>query len=175
MTIKELRTELLARLDESFAPLGYQRTDQTFARECGAYRLLFHLAFIQHGAADCDVTADVAVRHHQIESKLNAARTDLSAREAEQTATIGAELGNLNGTGQQRSTLRTASDVRPVIDDLMAWFDRVAQPFFRRFASPHEILRTLQIDDRYSKLLIPITEQRVRVRDALLELYGGAV
>ena len=98
--MKELRELLLQRLDEKLKSFGFRlrKTRQRFYKEAGQCRQIFHIAFINH-SYDFDITADVAVRYHQIEDLINEENAYLSQAQKKSTATLGAELGNILGIG----------------------------------------------------------------------------
>ena len=167
MRLKQLQQSILERLAEMLAPTGFRKIASSFWKESGPARLVLHLSFIGH-AADVDVTADVAVRHHQVEEVLNAER-QLTIHEERQTATVGAELGNLAGLGQHRWTVAARTDVDPVCSDIRDWFQRIGDPFLRRFSSAEETLRVLETDGEEAGLICPIPATRGRIRDVLRE------
>lgn len=166
MATRELSDALLRELAAALEPRGYARREQSFWRETGPCRLAFHVAFIRHHA-DVDVTADVAVRHHSVENLLNADRSDLSARERMRTATVGAQLGHLAGIGQQRWSLARPEDVAAAAQEILAWFERLGEPWLTRFASLEEVGRVLQDAGPESWLICPISERRAAILSAI--------
>jgi hypothetical protein len=169
--LKDLRAALLDRLDESLRPLGFRKRQQSFHLESGPCRRSFHIAFVNH-ASDFDVTADVAVRHHAVEDLLNERRPNLSARERKDTATIGAELGNIAGVGQHRWRVAAAGDVEPVAEDILGWFRRVGEPFLHRYADLEAVSRALAADGAEARLICPIPQLRAETAAAILEVTG---
>ena len=154
MTLEELRQRLLARLAELVEPaFKLTKRDRTFWKDAGPVRYALHISFINH-ADDFDVTVDVAIRHHSVEDVLNAER-QLGPRERRETATVGAELGNLAGVGQHRWTVVAEGDVEPVALGIVDWFGRIGEPFLQRFASPAETLRVLEADGPEARMISP--------------------
>ena len=166
MTLKAFRQQVLDELAEQLAPAGYRRREQSFYREAGSVRHVLHVAIIPH-TSDFDITADVAVRHHAVEELLNAQVSHLSPREKRQTATVGAELGNLAGVGQHRWTVAHESDVRPAVLGILEWFERLGQPFLERFSSAATILRVLDQGGDEARLICPFPDRWPKVRAAL--------
>ena len=167
-----LRSDLLATLEAALVPAGFRRSDQSFRKPWGQARLCVHVSFIKH-AADFDATIDVAVRHNQVEDRLNATRSDLSAREKRQTATIGVELGNWAVGRSHRWTVAAPSDVAGVAASMMAEIRHTGLPFLERFASLAEVGRVLDVDQKEARLICPVPEKRVAVRAIIRELLDG--
>lgn len=174
MLLKDVRAVLLAELARTLAPKGYRRREQTFVRDFERGQFMLHVAFVHHGGLDSDVTADVAVRHHDVENTLNANRTDLRPREAGRTATVGAELGNLAGDGVHRWTLTAASDVSALAAMIVERLMLVGDPFFRRFSSAIETLKVLEADNRLARLICPIPAHRTATIGALRDHLANA-
>ena len=166
MLLADLRRTLLTELAAALASRGYRKSGQSFRKEEGPHRLSLHVAFINH-VDDFDVTADVAVRHHAVEEIRNLSNTLISAREKKETATIGAELGNLAGVGQHRWTVRERRDIEPVAADILEWFDRIGVPFLERFSSIGETARVLTQDGSEARLICPFPEKRRSVLEAI--------
>ena len=164
--MKELRKELLLRLDERLRPLGFIKKGQSYRRELGRCRQAFHISFINH-AGDFDVTADVAVRHHAVEGVLNNERAHLKDSEKTETYTVGAELGNIIGTGQHRWTVTDANDISAVVDSAMSYFARVGLPFLERFSSLEETYRVLRDGGSEAQEICPLPDERQRVKEII--------
>jgi hypothetical protein len=173
MLLADLRRTLLTELAVALATRGYRKNGQSFRKDEGPHRLSFHVAFINH-SEDFDVTADVAVRHHAVEERLNGSSPLLSAAQKKETATVGAELGNLAGVGQHRWTVRERRDIEPVAADMLQWFDRIGVPFLTRFSSLDEVARVLAQDDALARLVCPIPGSRRKVLDVIEHLRAGS-
>jgi len=158
----ERRRQLLLEVGKTLAPLGFRKREQSFRREVAGCRQSLHLSFIPH-RDDFDVTADVAVRHHALEDILNQDRASLTDAAKKDTCTVGAELGNIAGTGQHRWTVVTVRDVGPVVVGLEDLFLRVGLPWLDRFSSVKEIQRVLRDDRREAALICPIAQSREKL------------
>ena len=172
--MKELRNELLLRLDDRLRPLGFRlrKTLRDFRRDVGQCSQSLHVAFINH-SADFDVTANVAVRHHAVEDALNEERPYLKESEKKLTATVGAELGNILGVGQHRWAVASERDIPLVVDGIVSYFQRVGLPFLERFTSLEETFRVLSANGSEAKLISPLPEERTRVREVIGALLTG--
>jgi hypothetical protein len=166
--MKELRNELLLRLDDRLHPLGFRlrKTLRDFRREVRGCSQFLHIAFINH-PSDFDVTADVAVRHHPVENMLNEERTYLKESEKKLTATVGAELGNILGIGQHRWTVANERDIPIVVDGVVNHFEKVGLPFLERFTSLEEVFRVLSVNRSEALLVCPLPEKRARLREII--------
>jgi hypothetical protein len=170
--LKDLRAALLNRLAEALRPLGFRKRQQSFHLESGSCRLSFHVAFVNH-ASDFDVTADVAVRHHAVEDLLNAERLHLSGRQKNDTATLGAELGNIEGGGQHRWRVAEAGDVEPVTEDILGWFRRVGEPFLQRYSDLDVVSQVLAADGAEARLICPIPQSRAKTAAVIQSLLNS--
>jgi hypothetical protein len=170
--LKDLRAALLSRLDEALRPLGFRKRQQSFHLESGPCRRSFHVAFVNH-ASDFDVTADMAVRHHAVEDLLNAERLHLSGRQKNDTATVGAELGNIAGVGQHRWQVAEAGDVEHVAEDILDWFRRVGEPFLQRYSDLDAVSQVLAADGAEARLICPIPQLRAKTAAAIQSLLNS--
>lgn len=161
MSLAEYREQLLRMLEARFAPNGFglRRGTQSLVLERDDVRFVIHLGFISH-TTDFDVTVDVAVRHHPVEERLAATRTHLNRREQRETATVGVELGNWDGRGQQRWTVSSRDDLDDVARDIEARIRSIGLPFLNRFSSLAEIQRVLVRGDQEARLICPLENVR---------------
>ena len=166
--MKELRDDLLMTVGERLRPLGFRlrKSYRDFYRDVGPCRQFFHISFINR-PGDFDVTADVAVRHHLVEDVLNQGRPYLKDTERKQTATVGAELGSILGTGQHRWTVSGASDIPFVAGSMASFFERAGLPFLERFTSLEETFRVLREDSKEARLICPIYNERARAIEVI--------
>jgi hypothetical protein len=124
-----------------------------------------HLAFVNH-AADFDVVANVAVEH-------------LAKRQ--RICIVGAELGNIAGTGQQRWPVASQADVQPAAAGMWRLFTEIGLPFLQRYSRLAEILRTLRQEPKTARLICPLVQDpaseaaAIEARAQQLTSGGGAV
>ncbi len=174
--MKELQELLLQRLDEKLKSFGFRirKTQQHFYKEAEQCRQIFHIAFINH-SNDFDVIADVAIRHHQIEDLINEEKTYLSQAQKKSTATLGTELGNILGIGQQRWSIASKQDIPLVINDIIDYFQKLALPFLERFSSLEEVSKVLNENGKEANLICPISENRERVKEVISSFLATKV
>lgn len=125
-----------------------------------------HIAFVAH-PDDFDFSLDVAIRFEAVEALRNRDRSDLSKKDAARTFSLGAELGNLAGTGNARWTIRSAPDVPRVARASLQLFRQVGLPFLERFSSLEEVDRVLHANGAEAELLAPIPQVRRQLSRAV--------
>ena len=74
-----------------------------------------------------------------------------------------AVLGNLQGIGQHRWTIRSETDVTPVAESILKMFREVGVPFLERFSSLDETRRAFTEDERFARLICPGREYRKEI------------
>jgi hypothetical protein len=156
--MKELRKRLLMEIATRLESDGYRKSQQTFTLDFPSVRWFFHVAFIPH-ADDFDVTADIAVRHDSIQ-RASRRYEHLEAKEKLMTATLGVELGNLQGIGQYRWTVRSECDVALVADSILKMFREVGVPFLKSFSSLDETKKVFLENGDIARLICPVRDQR---------------
>ncbi|MDN5924712.1 MAG: hypothetical protein L0H70_06905, partial [Xanthomonadales bacterium] len=85
-------------------------------------------------------------------------------------ATIGCELGNLKGIGQQRWTVSSEEDVPPVASDIAAECEATLLPFIEKYSDLDTLLAVLTTDTKMARLLSPIDDKTQRTVVALSEI-----
>ena len=178
--MRELKKDLLSELGRLLAPHGFtkrsKRLEQSFRKKVAIGWHFFHVSFIPH-KDDFDVTADVAMRVDAVEDLLNQVRKDLSGlpqpkREQKETATIGAELGNIAGTGQRRWTVNSSRDVVPVASDIVEALKEIGLPYLEKYSDLDRLLGSLSRHDRNSWHLVPFDDVRRMVVVAVAHVLG---
>jgi hypothetical protein len=117
------------------------------------------LAFIRH-ETDFDVTADVAVRVDAVEELVNASTPYLPAKIKNTTATVGADLGNLDTGAQRRWTIADKADIEAVASAIVSDFLRIGIPYFDRFHDLDTLFSMLRRNDQEAWLHCAIHHAR---------------
>jgi len=167
----QLQEEILAEIAAALASSGYRRREQEFYRDVDDVRWFLHIAFVRH-PENLDLIADVAIRHNAIEDRLVGTRAHLKPSERKRTATIGVDLGNYADGRQQRWTIRSADEVKPVVADMIRIFQKFGLSFLERFSSLHELVRVLDLNDREASLICPVPATRVEVAEVARAILG---
>ncbi len=152
-----LREEFFLELGRCLERFGFQpvKSRQAFILKEPDRSSVFHISVINH-SADFDVTADVAVRFHAVEGVV-----------------VGAELGNLQGSGQKRWTIRQPGDIPEAVAEIQEWFAAVAQPFFGRFADLNAIRSMLEENGPQARLVCPLEGARKKMLEDIRRSMNG--
>jgi len=155
--MKEVERALLKAVGQRIAASGFESrpVGQSFLRRSPLGRDSLHRSFVKH-PCDFDVVADVAVRIDDLEDIVNVNDTLLSKKEKEQTYSLGAELGNISGQGQQRWNLASSADVTPVADRITASFNSIGLPYLDEASTIEGAYRLLTSPGRAAWLHSPI-------------------
>ncbi len=130
-----------------------------------------HLAFIDH-RTDFDVTMDLAVRFDAVEDMINEDSTYLSKKEKTQTYSLGVQLGNLVGKGQMRWSVKTAADVLPATNGIVAEFEKYGLPYLERVSSMRSAFELLTSPGEESWIHSPIHSVRAKRVLAMAKILG---
>jgi hypothetical protein len=147
--------------------------EQSFLRKMPFGRWAFHIAFIPH-TDDVDLTADVALRFDAVEDLVNADDPALSKRARRETFTMGAELGNLAGTGQMRWTLLDQETVPAVAQSTFGSFEAIGVPYLNRYSDLYAALEALSHNDATGRLHQPFDLDRCKSATALAFVLGDS-
>ncbi len=172
MTPYELRDALLAVLDKALRSRGYRRSEQAFRKDDARCRRIFHLAFTPH-QSDIDVTADVAVRHHAVETLAVEHHALLRPHDVAERATVGVELGNWTDGRPHRWTLSAPDQVEVVAADILKRLNDLGEAFLERFADLAEVRRVLEEDGREARMVCPFPERRAKIVAAAAQLLSS--
>jgi hypothetical protein len=157
--LRELRNALLHDLANALKHKSFKRRGQSFERQSRDHRDLFHISFVDH-EEDFDLTGDVAVRHHALENLVNQFRPQFTAKEKEDTASVGAEFGTLIGDSERRWTVAEPSDIAAASAQVLTDFEVIGLPYFERFDSLEEVLAVTSREDLEGCRHSPIDHER---------------
>jgi hypothetical protein len=130
---------LIANLRSRLTAWRFVKNRRSFERSVSTTTWYLHLTFVNH-LHDFDVVTDDAVEH---------------VRERKRVCIVGAELGNLRGTGQHRWGVSSPGDVPRVASDIVDLLESTGQPFLERFSSLTEVLRVLRNSPNEARLIMP--------------------
>lgn len=151
MALAPLREGVIAAVATLLPTWRFIKSTRSFVQKSLEYKWYLHLAYINH-VNDFDVVVDVAVEH---------------LRGKQRICMLGAELGNIVGTGQHRWSVETASDVAGVAKEVVSLFGEVGLPFLNRFSSLPEVIHVLRTDLEMSRLIFPFTKDPAADADAI--------
>lgn len=129
-----------------------------------------HLAFVRHPPKDFDVVVDAAIRIDAVQDSIQENDRLITDKDRKNSATIGCELGNLKGEGQQRWAISAEKDVGPVALQIVAECEATLLPFIEKYSDLDVLLETLTADPEAAKSISPIQEKRRKSVVALSKL-----
>lgn len=171
--MKEIQRALLAAVGSRIAALGFEGkpVGQSFLRRIPDGRVSVHLAFVEH-PKDFDVVADVAVRFDRLEELVNANNSLLSKKEKEQTYSLGAELGNISGSGQKRWSVASLADVGRTADQIVDSFKAIGLAYLDKASTMEGAWQLLASPGRDAWLHSPIHASRAKRVVGLASIMG---
>ncbi|MFA7054212.1 MAG: hypothetical protein WC328_14460 [Kiritimatiellia bacterium] len=119
-----------------------------------------HLTFVPHDEGDFDVSCDVALRIDEVEVLVNEGNKLLSKSEKNQTATLGAELGNIVSGQPMRWSVVTEKDIGGVVSELLTAFVKIGIPYLAKYSNYEEAFLVLSDNGPSSWLHSPIHSGR---------------
>ena len=171
--LKELRLALLNAVGLRLAQFGFRPkpVGQSFLRPLPGGRSAFHISFINH-PDDFDVTGSVAIRFDALEDLLNHDSKFLSKKERTQTYSLGAELGNIAGTGQRRWTVTRDSNVDDIAAKIIVDFQEIGIPYLEKASTMESALDLFRQPGRAAWLHCPFHHVRAKSVVGLAYLLG---
>jgi hypothetical protein len=171
--LRELESDLLQAVATVVTQSGFKlrRSFQDYVKTIPGGRWGLHLAFMEHDE-DFDVTADVAIRVDAVEDLVHDTDRRLSAKEKRETATAGAELGNLVDGRQHRWTIVAADDVEAVAASICKMFADFGLPYLKRLTDLNVLLELLGRNDVGGWLHSPFHGSRCKRAVALALVLG---
>lgn len=85
---------------------------------------------------------------------------------------LGAELGNILGTGQHRWNVGPNSAALAVAKSVRALFDEVGVPFLERFTELAEVVKILRTDEKTTRLIFPFEQNPALEADRIASLMA---
>jgi hypothetical protein len=141
--IKQLHEQLLQALILELRDWKFIKSQRHFIQKIKNTIKYIHLSFINH-QDDFDVTVDFAVEH---------------THKNERVCIVGAELGNIIGTGQYRWSINQNTDINNTSNLIIQKINEVGIPFINKYSNLNEILSRLKSNKEEALLISPIIEQ----------------
>jgi hypothetical protein len=171
--LKDLQNKLLHEVGGAISEYGFspKPVGQDFYQKRPFGRASLHLSFIPHDQTDFDVTGDVALRVDAVENLINEDRA-LSKSVKVRTATVGAELGNIERGKFIRYNVADEWDITPAVDGLVSSLVRAGLPYIERCSNLERMLELLASNDSSSWLYSPFPAARCERAIALAFVLG---
>ena len=129
MKVSELQDVFLRELKELLPEWKFVKRDRHFILKRDDVVWFFHISFINHGS-DFDTVGNVAVEY-------------LSGKEL--VCIIGAELGNIEGSGQTRFPVSSSDEAISSAKGLYDFFVKVGKPFYIGSVTQMKLFQLLSV------------------------------
>lgn len=171
--LKDLQNKLLQDVGTAVAQYGFgpKPSGQSFYQKRPFGWAGFHLSFIPH-KDDFDVTGDVGLRIDAVENLINEDNKLLSRSEKIKTATVGAELGNIERGKPLRWNVAADSDVKSATAGLTDALVRIGLPYIENCSNLDRALDLLSSNDSQSWLYSPFDDGRCKRAMVLAFVLG---
>lgn len=90
----------------------------------------------------------------------------------ERICIVGAELGNIEGIGQNRFPVSTTEEAKSSAAGLHQHFERHGLPFLRKYSNPVSVVTTLKQGGKEAMLISPFLNQHQDQINQLTRYYG---
>jgi hypothetical protein len=154
MKVSELHAAFLSELSELLPGWRFVKGQRTFKRAEVSVTWLFHVTLANH--AECfDALGDVAVEYFVARKRV---------------AIIGAQLGNIAGTGYSPHFVESPRTAVESARSLAEELQKVGLPFLRKYSDPATTLATLEAGGREASLISPLAWLHTEQVEALRNL-----
>lgn len=179
-TIRVWYDAVFSDLAVRFGPLGFElkRGSQSFRRAMHEDVIQgFHLNFGQYPREPrLSIILSAWVRHNRVESLVTGWRVDISPSAKSETATIGNELGLLDGGPTVTFDIEKDSDVTVRCEEMWELIRRVGLPYVERFSDLHTVLEALSSETSpYHRNLDSVRCHHLPVISALVDGPEAAI
>ncbi|MBP6519385.1 hypothetical protein [Shewanella sp.] len=140
MKISELQLIFIEELKILLPHWKFIKSNRQFKLKQKNVIWYFHIACINH-ASDFYAVGSVSVEY---------------IIENERVCSIGAELGNIEGSGQTRFAISNPIEAKLSAQQLFAFFEKIGLVFLQRYSNPTEVISTLQKGGKEAMLISPI-------------------
>jgi hypothetical protein len=101
------------------------------------------LVDLDQGRGSFDIVVEFAVRHDAVENAIRVSDPLLRQKDFERRATVGSELGGLEGGDQRRFAVESPTEIDPVAAEIVAAVEMIGVPFLKKFSSLENCLEVL--------------------------------
>ena len=156
MKVSELQEKFIGELGKLLPEWKFVKRDRHFKLKRDDVVWFFHISCINH-ESNFDAVGNVAVEY-------------LSGKE--RVCIIGAELGNIDGSGQTRFPVSSPNEAISSSKCLYDLFVKVGQPFLLKFSNPNEVVSTLKRGGKEAMLISPLINQHETQINRLCQEYS---
>jgi len=156
MKVSELQNILLEELQSLLPDWKFIKGKREFQRAEEGFIWFLHISCINH-LEDFDAVADVAVEFKAGKERL---------------CIVGAELGNIEGTGRLRFPVSNREAAKSSALELYEHFNEHGLRFLRKYSDPAEVVGTLRSGGKEAMLISPLLNQHQDQINRLSSHYG---
>ena len=156
MKVSDLQNILIEELELALSDWKFVKSRRYFKKTEKGLVWYLHLGCINH-MEDFDAVGNVAV-------EFKAGK--------ERVCIVGAELGNIRGTGQHRFPVSSGEEAKASAIELYRCFNEHGLPFLRKYSDPATVLSSLTHGGKEAMLISPITGQHQDQINRLRRHYG---
>lgn len=156
MKISELQNIFIDELKTFLPDWKFVKSHRHFKKTEKDTVWSFHISCINH-TEDFDAVGDVAVEFKAGKERI---------------CIVGAELGNIEGIGQNRFPVSNSAEAKLSAVRLHEHFKEHGLPFLRRYSNPVEVVSTLKNSDKEAMLISPFINQHQEQINRLSSHYG---
>ena len=156
MKVSELQEDFIIELKKLLPEWKFVKRDRHFKLNQDDVMWFFHISCVNH-VSDFDAVGSVPVEY-------------LSGKD--RVCIIGAELGNIEGSGQMRFPVSSPSEAIRSANSLYNLFGKVGQPFLRKYSNPNEVVSTLKRGGKDAMLISPLINLHETQINRLCKEYG---
>ncbi|QSX33840.1 hypothetical protein JYB87_00875 [Shewanella avicenniae] len=156
MKVSELQNLFIEELKTLLPSWKFVKSYREFRKSENGVIWLFHISCVNH-TSDFDAVGDVAVEFKSGKERI---------------CIVGAELGNIVGSGQHRFPVSNASEAKSSARELFEYFNQKGLPFLERFSNPEAVVDTLKRGGKEALLIIPLLDQHKEQIKQMSNRYG---
>ena len=156
MKVAELQNRFVAELKRLLPEWQFVKSHRAFKRRYEDVTWRLHISCINH-ESDFDAVGDVAVEY----------KTG-----SESVCVFGAELGNIEGSGQARFRVSSTSEALKSAHQLYSFFDEIGLPYLAKYSKPTEVVSALRKGGKDAMRVSPLISQHETHIRKLCEKYG---
>ena len=143
MKVSEMQNHFIDELKALLPEWKFIKSQRHFKKVQEDTIWYFHISCINH-PGDFDAVGDVAVEFKAGKERI---------------CIVGAELGNIEGSGQKRFTVSNELEAKASAVSLHEYFMKYGLPFLRKYNNPVEVVSTLKNGGKGAMLISPFTNQ----------------
>ncbi|WP_284379977.1 hypothetical protein [Litoribrevibacter albus] len=159
MKASELQNIFIDELKVLLPDWRFVKSQRQFKRVEEGVVWLFHINCINH-LDDFDAVADVAVEFKSGKENI---------------CIVGAELGNIEGVGQKRFSVTSATEAKSSAERMLCYFKAHGMPFLRKYSNPVDVISTLKQGGKEAMLISPLLNQHPEQINRLTNFYGVSI